>query len=139
MKPKIQNMLKCFAVPLLAIHTTPGVHDVVKRIPKVHKRPPDILHVACKRMRALGAHDHATACLFAAFALAFRRSWGMGSCWYEGLPDPLFSTSHPCSVFLTFFWQHSSSYRKARKCQYMPAMRANPVSQEPFGTVPDRS
>ena len=77
--------------------------------------------------------------LFAAFALAFRRSWGMGSCWYEGLPDSLFSTSHPCSVFLTFFWQHSSSYWKARKCQNMPAMRANPVSQEPFGTVRNRS
>jgi hypothetical protein len=133
-------MLKYFATPLWAIHTTRGVQDVVKWISEVHKRPPDIMHVACKWRRALGAHDPATASqMFATFALAFRRSWGMCSCWYEGLPDPLFPASHPCSVFLSCFRQQSSSYWKARKCQNMPAMRTNPVSQEPFGTVPDRS
>ena len=133
-------MLKYFATPLWAIHTTRGVQDVLKWIPKVHKRPPDILHVTCKRRCALGAHDHATAChMFAAFALAFRRSWGMGSCWYGGLPDPLLPTSHACSVFLSCFRQEGSSYWKTRKCQNMPAIRTNPVSQEPFGTVPDRS
>ena len=108
--------------------------------PKSAQKAPDILHAACKRRYALGAHDHATACqMFAAFALAFRRSWGMESCWYEGLPDPLFPTSHACSVFLSCFRQEGSSYWKTRKCQNMPAIRTNPVSQEPFGTVPDRS
>ena len=64
------NMLKYFATPLWAIHTTRGVQDVLKWVPKVHKRPPDILHVACKRGCAVGAHDHATACqMFAAFAI----------------------------------------------------------------------
>ena len=54
-------MLKYFATPLWAIPTTRGVQDVVKWIPEVHKRPPDIMHVACKWRRALGAHDPATA------------------------------------------------------------------------------
>ena len=99
-----------------------------------------MLHVACKRRCALVAHDHATACqMFAAFALAFRRSWGMGSCWYEGLPDSLFPTSHVCSVFPSCLRQEASSYWNARKCQNMPAIRANPVSQELFGTVLDHS
>ena len=79
--------------------------------------------------------------LFAAFALAFRRSWGMGSCWYEGLPDSLFSTRHPCSVFLTFFWQHSSSGKPESVKTCLPAMQIPWARNrsEPFGTVPDRS
>ena len=53
-------MLKYFATPLWAIHTTRGVQDVPKWIPKVYKRSPDILSVACKQGRALGTHNHAT-------------------------------------------------------------------------------
>ena len=132
-------MLKYFAILLWAIHTTRGVRDVVKRIPKVHKRPPDILHVACKRMRALGAHDHATACQIVCclcacfpavmghgFLLVWRSSWF--SVFYK---TSLFRVP---DIFLAaqFFW-------KARKCQNMPASNANPVSQEPFGTVRNRS
>ena len=137
MKPKIQNMLKYFAIPLWAIHTTRGVRDVVKRIPKVHKRPPDILHVACKRRCALGAHDHATACqMFAAFALAFRRLWGMDSCWYEGLPDPLFPTSHACSRVPVMF---SAGRLFVLESQKMSEHASNTHKPREPGTVRNRS
>ena len=129
MKPKIQNMLKYFAIPLWAIHTTRGVRDVVKRIPKVHKRPPDTLHVACKRMRALGAHDHATACQIVCclcvcfpavmghgFLLVWRSSWF--SVFYKSslfrVPDIFFAAQ-----FFVLESQkmskHASNARKSRE------------------------
>ena len=43
----------------------------------------------------------------------------------------------PCSCHV--FGRRALRTGKPEKCQNMPAIRTNPVSQEPFGTVPDRS
>ena len=144
MKPKIQNMLKYFAIPLWAIHTTRGVRDVVKRIPKVHKRPPDILHVACKRMRALGAHDHATACQIVCclcacfpavmghgFLLVWRSSWF--SVFYKSslfrVPD-IFLAAQFLVLESQKMSKRASNARKSRE----PGTVRN--RSEPFLTVP---
>ena len=133
-------MLKYFATPLWAIHTTRGVQDVVKWIPEVHKRPPDIMHVACKWRRALGAHDPATAS-----PPLHLLSGGHGACAPVGMK--VFLTLCFLQVILVPCSCHVFSSRalrtgkpeNARTCQQCAQTPWARNRSEPFLTVPDRS
>ena len=64
------------------------VQDVVKWTGKWARGP--LTSCILRASRAHWAHGHVSECqMFAAFALAFRRSWGIGFYWYRSFPDPL--------------------------------------------------
>ena len=80
--------------------------------------------------------------MFAAFALAFRRSWGIGFYWYRSFPDPLLQVLLVPAMFsaarllLLEGPKMSEHGRKMHKPREPGTVRNRP---EPFLTVPDRS
>ena len=110
------------------------VQDVVKWTGKWARGP--LTSCILRASRAHWAHGHVSECqMFAAFALAFRRSWGIG---FIGIGVFLTPCCKSC-LFLPCFRQRGSCYSKVQKCQNMVAKCTNPVSQEPSGTVRNRS
>ena len=133
-------MLKYFATPLWAIHTTRGVQDVLKWVPKGTRGPLTscMLHASGGALWGHTIMPQHVKCLPPLHLLS-----GDHGAWVPvGMKVFLtlcFLQVMLVPVFLSCFRQEGSLYWKARKCQNMPAIRTNPVSQELFGTVPDRS
>ena len=77
--------------------------------------------------------------MFAAFALAFRRSWGIGFYWYRSFPDPLLQVLLVPAMFsaarllLLEGPKMSEHGRKMHKPREPGTVRNRP---EPFLTVP---
>ena len=114
-KNKDLNMLKYFSQPLCGLFILLAAFKMFwNGSRKCIRGLLTSLSVACKQGRALGNTQSChTYQIFAAFALAFQRSWGLDSWWY----DSLFLIKHVCSVFLPYFRQQNSSYWKGEKKQ----------------------
>ena len=117
------------------------VQDVVKWTGKWARGP--LTSCILRASRAHWAHGHVTECqMFAAFALAFRRSWGIGFYWYRSFPDPLLQVLLVPAMFsaarllLLEGPKMSEHGRKMHKPREPGTVRNRP---EPSGTVPDRS
>ena len=117
------------------------VQDVVKWTGKWARGP--LTSCILRASRAHWAHGHVSECqMFAAFALAFRRSWGIGFYWYRSFPDPLLQVllvpaMFPAAWLLLLEGPKMSEHgRKMHKPREPGTVRNRP---EPFLTVPDRS